>query len=155
MRTLSPQAVLSTTAAETDEVWLALVTIDHPSLPAPIRLANNIEDVTSRGETFIACAFNLLLPGEDPESQVVARLQIGNVDRQIVIALRGLTSPPVFTIEVILASSPDYVELSLPDLVLRSASYDAEKVTGELVFESIYVEPIAVTMTPARFPGMF
>jgi hypothetical protein len=70
-------------------------------------------------------------------------------------AIRDMQEEPTFGIEVIMASSPDTVEISLQDLVLKSATYDVAKVSGELSFEQIYVEPLTLTMTPQRFPGLF
>lgn len=155
MRTLSQRALESAFAAQTDEVWLMLVTIEHPSIAEPLRFVNNYESVTSRGEVYVAFPFEVELPGEDAENPGEARLRIDNVDRQIVDTIRTITSPPSVTFEVVLASQPNTVEASFSGLTLRQVEYDALVVTGTLRFEDIVTEPLSVQMTPARFPGMF
>jgi hypothetical protein len=154
-RTLSPAARRSANAAQTDEVWLVLLTIAHPALNEPLRFVNNFASIESRGELFVAFPFEIELPGEDAEGQTDARIRIDNIDRQIVRALREIASPPSVLLEVVLASQPDTVEASFDGLVLRDAGYDALVVTATLKFEQIVLEPVTVQMTPSRFPGLF
>jgi hypothetical protein len=153
-RSLSNTALASLQAQQTGEVWLVLLTITNPGA-ATIRVVNNTEDVVSRGATFQAFPFEIELPGEDPDSPSSARLRIDNVDKRIVEAVRSIVSPPLITIEVVLASQPDTVEIAYSNLTMRSVEYDAESVRGELTFESIYSEPVTLTITPNRFPGLF
>lgn len=154
-RTLSSTALASIHAQETGEVWLVLLTISHASLPSPIRVVNNNEDITSRGNIYQAFPFDIVLPGEDPDGITKAMLRFDNVERTAITAIRGLTSPPSVTIEVILASAPDTVEISFEGLTVRNVTYDAVQIEGELHFESLWTEPITLTMTPSRFPGLF
>jgi len=154
-RTLSNAALASMNAQATGEVWLVLLTLSHPTLATPIRLVNNNEDVVSRGSTFLAFPFEVELPGEDPDQPPKAMLRIDNVDRRVVQTIRSITAPPTVTLEVILASAPNTVEVSFTNMTLRNAQYDTSTVSGELTFDSIYTEPVTLTMTPSRFPGMF
>lgn len=155
-RSLSAVAIGSTNDQNTGEVWLPLLTIAHPEiLDGPIRLVSDMQDIVSRGNNYVALPFEIVLPGEDPDSPAKAVLRVDNVDRRIVQALRDLTSPPLVTIEVVLASQPDTVEVSYPDMTLRNATYDASYVSGELSFDAIYVEPVSIVITPQRFPGLF
>lgn len=154
-RTLSNTALGSMHSQSTSEVWLVLLTISHPTLAVPIRLVNNNEDVVSRGNTFIAFPFEIELPGEDPEQPPKAMLRIDNVDRRVVQTIRSITAPPTITLEVILASAPNNVEVSFTNMTLRNAQFDVSTVSGELTFDSIYTEPVTLTMTPNRFPAMF
>jgi hypothetical protein len=142
-------------AANTDEVWLLLVTIQHPTLATPLRFVNNLQSVTSRGNLFVAFPFEIELPGQDPESMGEARIKLDNIDRSIVSTLRGMTEPPTVTFEIILASQPDTVEASFEGLTLRNSTHDALTVSGILRFEDIVSEPVSVQMTPGRFPAMF
>lgn len=154
-RTLSNAALASMNAQASSDVWLVLLTLSHATLATPIRLANNNEDVVSRGNTFIAFPFEVELPGEDPDQPPKAMLRIDNVDRRVVQTIRSIVAPPTVTLEVILASAPDNVEVSFTNMTLRNAQYDASTVSGELTFDAIYTEPVSLTMTPNRFPGMF
>lgn len=153
-RTLSAAALASMHAQETGEVWLVLLTITNPGITT-IRVVNNTENIVSRGNTFIGFPFEIELPGQDPDSPSSARLRIDNVDKQIVEAVRSISTPPLVTIEVVLASQPDTVEIAYSNLTMRSVEYDVDSVRGELTFESIFSEPVTLTMTPNRFPGLF
>jgi len=155
MRSLSATAVASLTAETTDEVWLPLVTISHADLSSPIRVVANNENITSRGNTFIGYPFEIELPSQNDQSPGEARLRIDNVDASIVAAIRTITGPPTVTIEVILASAPNTVEIALPAMTMRDVSYDAATVEGTLRFEDITVEPVAALITPQRFPGLY
>lgn len=154
-RTLSPAASQSATAEETPEVWLMLVTIDHDDLDAPLRIVDNIENITSRGNTYIACPVDIELPGDDPDGPTDARIRIDNVDRAIVTAARLITAPPTVTIEGILASDPDNPDQTFSGLKLRNAQWDAGVVQGSLQMEDLTVEAVAEEITPGRFPGLF
>lgn len=154
-RSLSATAVASLNAQETGEVWLVLLTISHPDLPTPIRVVNNNEDITSRGNIYQAFPFEIVLPGEDPDSPPRAAIRIDNVDRSVIALIRSISSAPTVTIEVILASQPNIVEIAYSSLALRNVRYDPSTIEGELFFEPLFNEPITATMTPSRFPGLF
>lgn len=154
-RALSSIAIASQNAESTAEAWLMLLTIDHPTLSSPIRVVDNNADVTSNGDLFVAWDFSLTMPGEDPDNPETAHLSISNIDPLIIRSLRQISSPPSVTIGVVLSSAPNVVEVEFAGLVLRSASYDAATITGNLVFEEILTEPVATTLTPAMFPGLF
>ena len=143
-------------AQETGEAVLELVTLDHPDLGGPLRMVNNLTDVVSRGNTFVAFPFMLTLPAEDEDRAGEARLTIDNVSGEIAAALRSISSPATVTLEVVLASSPDTVEASAPDYQLRDVTIDVGQVSGRLTLEDFESEPYpAGRMSPLRFPGLF
>jgi len=154
-RALSANAIASQNAESTSEAWLTLLTIDHSSLSAPIRVVDNNENITSNGDLYAAWAFNIVLPGEDPDNPDTARLSIENIDQTIIRALRAASGPPQVTIQVVLSSTPNVVEVEFTGLVLRNCPYDAGTISGDLAFEEILTEPVATTLTPAMFPGLF
>lgn len=156
-RTLSNTARRALYAQETGEVFLLLLVISHPSLPAPIRVVNNSEDVVSGGFTYQRFPFELALPPESDEAPPTVTLRIANADRQIVQAVRSLAGEAMTVdLSVILASSPDTIEAGPYRFTLRDVSYDAAIVEGTLRFEDVLNEPFpADSFTPARFPGLF
>lgn len=155
-RSITVTARQAVHAAETGEAFLVLLTIDHADLAAPIRVSSDGVDTVSRGETFAAFPFRLTLPEDSDDRPPRARLQIDNVDRQIVQALRQVSGPPSVLMEIVLASDPETVEAAFPDFTLQSAQYDALVVSGELGLESFLREPFpAQRFTPAGFPGLF
>lgn len=152
-RTLSPAMETAIAAEESDECPLVLVTIEHDDLPEPIRVVNNIEDIVSNGATFVGLPFEIELPDEG-ERPGEARIRVDNVDRRIVKAVRSIQTPPDVTVQVILASQPDVIDMEITGLKLRDTTTDAAAVTGYLRFEDLTVEPVAAMITPARFPGL-
>jgi hypothetical protein len=155
-RALSLAAVRSLTAAETDEIWVLLLTIEAPGLDPAIRVVNDRLPLTSRGHTFVAFPFEVDLPGDDAESVQRVTLKIDNVDRQIVLALRSLTEPPSVTLEVVRRGAPDLVEAGPFSLTLADARYDALVVEGDLVFEDVLNAAFpGDTYSPADYPGLF
>ena len=153
-RSLSAPAIASQNAQQTNEVWLVLLTITHPDITT-LRFVNNTDNVVSNSQTFTAFPFEVVLPTQDADNIPRASLRIDNVDRSIVAALRTLTSPPTVQFDVILASSPNTIEATFPGMKLMSATYTAATVEGELGPELLYTEPVSLSMTPSRFPGMF
>jgi hypothetical protein len=155
-RTLSAAARQSMFGSETDQVWLLLLTINHQSLSEPIRVVRNFTQITSRGNIYIAMAFDIELPGDDPDNLSQVRLRIDNVDRSIVEAIRQMDSPATCEIEVVLASSPDTVEVGPFSLTLGDVSYDQHVVEGTFKFEDILNESFPKdTFVPAKFQGLF
>lgn len=155
-RPLSTTAKQGLFAQETEQVFLPLVTITHPDLASPVRVVRNTEDIVSRGQEFIALGFDLTLPDDREETVPGMRLEIDNVDRRIVEAIRTITSPAQVTTEVVLASQPDTVEAAFEGYTLRGTEYDALRVTGTLTLEDVLNEPFPVGLfTPSVAPGLF
>lgn len=143
-------------AQDTEEVYLPLLTIEEQSLAAPIRVVYNTENVESRGETYVAYQFDLTLPTDEEESPPAARLTIDNVSKDIADALRAMTEPATFTIEVIRASAPDDVEISWTSFKLTNVQGDVFQISGDLTLEDVTTEPYPyLTFNPKAFRGLF
>ena len=156
MRTFSPVLLRALFSESTREVLLALLKIDHPNLVTPIRVVNNLQPITSQGYTWAAFPFEITLPGEAEDELPVMTLRIDAVDRQIITAVRNLQGAPDITLDLIVASQPDVVEVSFVGFKLKNVSYDNLTVEGELRLEEILSEPSpAHAMTPFGFPGLF
>jgi hypothetical protein len=170
-----PQRTVSSTfkegifAPQTDVVFLPLVEIWHDDLgdftpPAnPLRFVRNTENISSTlggtyspATVFTAFNFDIKLPDEQEGSIPIAELTIDNVDRQIVEAIRELSSAPEIKLYIVLADDPDTVEIGPIELMLRNARYDASTVTGELYDDFVLDEPWpAGRCTPKTTPGLF
>lgn len=155
-RTTSSTLKSAVFAEETSEVFIILLTLNHADLSAPIRVSSDAVDTTSRGNTFVAFPFDLQIADEDSTSSPRATLSIDNIDRQVITAIRTISSAPTVLVEVVLSSDPDTVEVSFPDFKLENVSYDAYNVSGDLVIEEFTAEPYpSGVFTPAEFGGMF
>ena len=143
-------------APETSEAFLILITIDHPDLSSPIRVTSDAKDTTSRSNLFVAFPFELTLPSDSENGPPRASLRIDNVDRQIVQAIRTISSAPSVLMEIVLGSDPDTVEAAFPGFQLNRANYDVLVVSGELTMEQFLTEPYpAAGFFPANFQGLF
>ncbi len=143
-------------ASETAEVFLILLTLNHESLSVPIRVTSDSIETTSRENTFVAFPFELVLPDDQDNASPRAKLVIDNIDRQIVQAIRTMSSAPKVLIEIVRAESPDTVEAQFVDFKLTDVFYDAHHVEGVLTIEDFTAEPFpAATFSPSLFPGLF
>lgn len=155
-RSLTPDTRRALNAAETAEVFTVLLTLAHPDLDTPIRVCDGGADVTSRGEHFIAYPFALALPEDEDGRAPRARLSIDNVERQIVAAVRNLSTSPFVTIEIIRRAAPDVVEARFEDFRFTNISYDSQVIEGDLTVEDFTAEPYpAACFSPSLFPGLF
>jgi len=154
-RTISPTAVTAGMTPETSEVFLTLIEIDHTSLSSPIRVVDNNEDIVSNGNTYSGAAFLFTLPSQADDKLSPAKLTIDNVDRRIVEAVRTINSPADMTVSIILASDPDTIEVGPYDFKLKNVSYDAQQVTGDLLYLQ-YLDNTASTviMNNQNFPAL-
>lgn len=155
-RALSLAARTALNAAETGEAFLILLTFTHPGLAAPIRVSGDAVETVSRGETFAAYPFDLLLPDDGEGKSPRARIVIDNIDRQIMAAVRSLQSAPTLLIEIVRAADPDTVEAVFHDFRLQNVTYDSQAIEGDLSIEDFTAEPYpAASFSPSLFPGIF
>lgn len=155
-RTVSAGAKAALFAQQTDAVFLVLLEISHSELSSPIRVVNNMTDVTSGGNVFLASAFDVNLPDDTSDKPPQVSLSICNVDRSITQALADITTPPTVKMWVVLASSPSTLEVGPLEFTLLSVEYDVLTIRGTLGYEPILNEPFpADSFTPEYFPGLF
>lgn len=158
-RTVSALLKQAVTAQETGEVILAITSISHASIVnGPLRLVNDLQNLTSNGNVYTAFPFQVTLPEDNDTALPKVRLVLDNVDRSIVQAIRSIppSSPPTVQIDFVLASQPNTIELSFPGMTLRQVSYDALTVEGDLQLDEDDLEPFpADSFTPQYFPAIF
>ena len=156
MRNLSLPAMRALSAEAAGEVFLTLITIEHDDLDEPIRVVNDLVNHTSRGNEFLAYPFEIVMPLDDGQQFPQLQLTIDNVDLTLVESIRTMKGPAKATIEVVLASSPDHVELALYDMWLREIQYDAYTITGKLYVEDMLNQKFPNReYLPTYFPGLF
>jgi Domain of unknown function (DUF1833) len=156
-RVLSSAALAALNAQETSQVVVVLLTISHASLPGPICVCSDSRPVTSNGQVFLSVPFALTLP-DDREDQIPhATLVIDNCDRTVVAAIRSIGNvPATLKIQIVLASTPDTIEVEYPPLTMRQVVYDALSVSAQLAFEDVLNEGFPGDLvTPATVPGAF
>lgn len=146
-------------AQETGEALLALVTISHASIVGgPLRFVQDLQPLTSNGKVYTAFPFQIRLPEDTDDGPAKVLLTIDNIDRSITTAIRSMapSSPPTVTVDLVVASQPNVVEMSIPDLTLRHVSGDAFLIEGELVMDEEDLQPYPEgSFTPNDFSGLF
>lgn len=172
-RSFSAAAIRQFFAQDADDPLILLVTITAPNdVPGSdtLRLANayttrltsletdeslTVYGVTSRGNDYIYLPIEIGLPSED-DGAPRATITIHDVTREAMPLIRGVTGNPTVTIEAVLASAPNTVEMSITGLEMRMIRYDRNTIEAELSAENLALEAFpAHTFTPAYFPGMF
>lgn len=145
-------------AQQSTAAVLVLIKLTHERMNTPIYVANNTEDVISRGLTYVGFPFEMTLPGEEEESgQAVGRLSIQNVDRAISNEVLSLDGPLTLSLYVVLEDDPSDIEFELLDLVLRNVSGDAMTISGDigLRYDLSTVPYPGIRATQARTPGLW
>ena len=143
-------------AQETDEVILWLLTIRHPESDTVYRLVNNLDDVTSRGNKFMALPFKFALPDDDGVSLPQVSIVVDNVGLELMDLIRSYGNGLQLTAEIILASTPDVVEYTIDGLTVRGVTYDAKTISLQAQVEDLLNQRFpADDFLPRSFSGMF
>ena len=156
-RTLSLAMLVAIYAQQTSDVIIPLLTIEHPDMEEEaLYFALNTENVTSRGNLYLAFPFDISVPDDTADSPPQAVLSVSNVDRRMAAFLEQSVVPPTITIEIIRAVDPDVVEVGWAGMTLRNVKYNRQDISGSLTYERMQNEgyPKGI-FSPTYFPGMF
>lgn len=155
---LSPELFAQIYGAQSDDPFLTLVTLSHASFPDDIRLVNNSDNITSRGALFLAFPVKIRLPVDDGETNREVAIEFDNVSLDLIDEIRNVTSGERITVklEMILASIPDEVQISLEELFILSVSYNKSRISARLGLDSfLNTELSSERFNPSNFPGLF
>lgn len=152
---LSQELLAQLYAQESDDPFLMLVTLSHGSF-STIRLVNNTQDIVSNGNTFTAFPMLITLPKDDGETVRDVQIDFDNVSLELIDELRSITTAVDVNIDLVLASNPDTVQMTISDLKLRSISYDKQRVRARLMMDNFLAQEMdAETYGPTNYPGLF
>lgn len=165
MRTLSPTLIAALNGEETAEVYVLLITIDHPLLITPFRFSTDTTTrltteplrygTVSRGNTFTYLPVGFVQPEDGDGVPPAISLTIDNIDRETTALLRSTQVAASVTCEIVLASAPDSVETSWPAFDLTQASLGATSIQIDLAIDAMQFEPYpAGRFGPAYFAGL-
>ena len=153
---LSNQLLAQLFAQGSGDPFLTLVTLSHASFSAPIRLVNNSVNIISRGDTYLAFPMKIKLPMDDGESAREVSIEFDNVSQYLLDGFRSVTTEIGVKIEMILASLPNDVQMSLEELKISSVSYSATRVSAKLMMDSfLHTEMTSEKYGPSNFRGLF
>lgn len=132
---ISPELLAQLYYQNSDDPFLILVTLSHPSFTT-IRLVNNSENVISNGNVFQAFPMKIRLPVDDGETNREAQIEFDNVSLEILSEIRTVSTFIDVKIELILASSPDDIQISFEELKIQSVNYDKQKISARLFLDN-------------------
>jgi uncharacterized protein DUF1833 len=153
--TLSAAAQQELSAQETGTAWLVLITLDHPDLDTPIRVTSDAVATISNGNTFAPFPFEVTLPDDVEGRTPQAQLRIDNTSQEVIALLRGLTSPPVVTLQIVRSADPDVIEREWAGIEWRSSTYDLGTITGTLTIDDLAAEEFPYITFDGRFKGLW
>lgn len=155
-RPLSAAAARAIVARETAEVFLACLTISGPGLDT-LRAVNDTQPLVRTAGTFHPYPFEAVLPEDTDSASPTVQLRVDNIDRQVTRALDEYQAVPQVTLEIVLASSPDTVEMGPFEFALLQVDYDALVITGTLGYEEDFLNQAAPSQSysPTNSPGLF
>ena len=173
MRRVSLNARAALEAASSAEVEVALFVIEHPSLATPIRLSTDpTERLTTEPlaygtrsawmganpatQPYLFILASVELPGDQEDAPAAGTIVLENAVSQVAALLRGFTDRPVVSMAVVLASSPDVVEVEYRGLKMIGAQGTAGEITLQISRAPIEDEAVPMDrFTKDRFPGLF
>jgi hypothetical protein len=153
--TISAAGTAELAAQECATAWLVLLTLEHPGLDQPIRVTSDAVATTSNGHTFQPFPFEVTLPDDVEGRAPQAQLRIDNTSQEIIALLRGLTTPPSLTIQIVRSATPDVIEREWSGLEWRSSQYDIGAISGTLTIEDMALEEFPYITFDGRFKGLW
>lgn len=162
--TLSNTFINSFNAQETAEVYVTLLEISHSDLTEDILVTTDNKDVltsgvrgiVSNGNEYVYFPFEITLEGQKESGLTDARLTIDNISREILRSVRAVSAKEKIKVnlKIVLASTPDNIEVELSDLSFVDINADAFVVEGNLQRTQTREQIAGQKITPAGFPGL-
>lgn len=143
---------------QTSIALFTLVEITHTQI-STIRLVDNNEAITYLTNTYSPMALTFEMPSESGELVTNASLQIDNIDRTVILALRTITTTerPEVTVTIISDLNGTITKERGPyTFILKDIAYDLYSIKLSLSYndELTYAFP-TISMTPENCPALF
>jgi hypothetical protein len=156
MSRLSDAAAAAVLEPETEKVFLHLITIET-SGGAVLRFVDNTQDIISRGNSYAAAGFSIILPEQSTEGPSPCKLAIDNSDLSIFQTIKQAVGQTVtVSVCIIMADTPDVYERGPLKYKLRNVRATKAAIEGE-VYDFYIVDRKFPkdTYSPDDFEGMF
>lgn len=112
--------------------------------------------VVSNGENYLFLPMEITLPSDEEGAAPRAQITLHDVTQQAMPLVRSAVTSLDTTIQAVLASAPDTVEMSVTGLVMTGIHYNRDAITATLTSDNMAQEPFpAHTFVPSCFPGLF
>ena len=173
-RKISLNARLAHDAEGSKEVEVMLVQITHPETEQIVRLSTDPTDRISYNplsygtrstwlgadpeddeEVFKFILMSALVPDDQDDAPPSMQLVLEAVDNSVAEVLRSTTRRATVAMAVVLASTPDLIEMEYRNFRLINAEQSGDSVTLSISRDPVTSEPWpAGRMTRERFPGL-
>ncbi len=140
-----------------EEAPLVLLEISHADLTEPVRVVNDMQDLISNGNTFIACPFRYVLPDDFENQLPKARLAVDNVGRDLMYWIETTGGGQNSSVKMmqVMRSRPDTIEWSI-SMNLYNVTATLQEISAELGFENLFARPaVLMQYRPETTPGIF
>ena len=164
MRTLPQSTLQELFAPESGEDYITLLTLTIPGV-GTVRLsdmwtsydaATETYRTVSRSQVYGTLPMRFADPTDKAHEAPRGRIVIDNVSRQIIANLRVATGEIAVTMEKVLTSAPDTVDILFPGLIIDAIDYDAETISADIAFDLLAREMFPQhVMGPSSFKGLF
>lgn len=153
---LSPELIAQLFKATSEDPLLTLITLSHSSWASDRWFVNNTEAVISNGLTFVPFPMRITLPVDDGETVRSVAIEFDNVSLTLVDDIRAVTTPINVTLQMVLASIPNDIQMSIEELRIGNISYDRAKVSAKLYMDNFLSSAVtSEKYSPTNFPGIF
>lgn len=156
-RAKSPRFRQAAQAVSAAELPLVLIEISHVLLAEPMRFVNDVQDVLSNGQNYVATSFSFVWPDDQDKQTPHAKLSIANVRGDVGAFFERTHGGrgSVLTVLQIMRSVPDYVEDRLV-LDLKNLEVNTQTVSGQLGYDDVLNRPgTPCIYRPESAPGLF
>lgn len=142
-------------AAFTSDVVLPLITITGQGVDT-IRVVPNTIDIVSNGVSYSPFPVSLQLPDDDGDAAPIMKFKISSIAQDVMQRLRLVQDALFVDVLIVLAATPDIVEMRWPQMRLRNVEFDAQTITGDLILGDFLTESVPVhSFTPGFSPAVF
>ena len=153
----SPRAIEAALNQQQDEIFLRLLTIDHPDLGTPLHYVNNREDMTSNSVVYRSASFIVTRPTEN-ERAPIAQLRVTNTTREAGNLARSISSVrrATATVDLVLAATSETIEETWAEFELRNVRWNDVQLTADIEqarFARAFWPPRRFNQT--EFKGLF
>lgn len=148
---------------DSDKPFLLCVTLEHKSLPQPLRFVNNTEPLTRGGHEFKDAPFQIEFPNAVPGKPASTEIRVPDVSDPadpnapaISEIVETLAEPLQITLEAVLGTAPEAAQVGpLRGLVIKTTGDELDLV-GSIVFGTqLANEPYpGDSFDPASYPSL-
>ena len=159
MRQISLEGMKQLFKQEAEDVFLTIITITHPDLEQPLRYVNDTVNLEFEEATYTALPFRFVLPPDIKDKQPTARIELDNINRDLINLIRTVEQPPTLEVSIVRKPSSGTPVREIGPFTFRmlNIKYNVVTLSADLGFNADFLNESATAdyFTPNIFPGLF